>query len=415
VFAQMRRDIQVELSGPEQVTSRSKTVAFNLSYTGEARDNVADVVNAIAAFYVAQNDAIRSQEAVDTSEFLRTELAAARKLLDQQDERLRAYNGRHVGELPQQVGLNLATLERLNTQLRLNSEQQIRTLEQRQRLTETIPAEGSSSGALEADTSSYDRLAAMKRDLVQLEARFNNRYPDVVRLRQEIAALQAAQQAAFQAAQQKVPSTATEEAFVASRAQGLAAVRVNLDRELERLTTDEEGLRHTIGTFEQRLESLPQRQQDLALISRDHQAALERYSALLTRAAEASVAESIETDRSGERFRILEPAVAPADPSAPNRVRLLIMGVILALAASVITVLAVEQFDTSFHSVDDVRGFTSVPVLAAISRMPPAPASRWLRTALATTTFLAVLTAVAMLSTHMARGNEQLVRMLVRG
>jgi peptidoglycan/LPS O-acetylase OafA/YrhL len=91
------------------------------------------------------------------------------------------------------------------------------------------------------------------------------------------------------------------------------------------------------------------------------------------------------------------------------------MGVILALTASVIAVLVVEQFDTSFHSVDDVRAFTRVPVLAAISRMPAAPARRWLRAALTTTALLAVLTAVAMLSTHMARGNEQLVRMLVRG
>jgi polysaccharide chain length determinant protein (PEP-CTERM system associated) len=408
VFDQMRRDIQVAVSGPEQVTSRSKTVAFNLSYTGEAREQVAGVVNAIATFYIAQNAAIRSQEAGGTSEFLKAELDQARKQLDQQDERLRAYTFLHVGELPQQVGLNLATLERLNTQLRLNSEQQIRTLEQRQRLTETMPALGSPAGAATADMNADDRIAAMKRELEQLEARFNSRYPDVVRLKQEIATLEAA-------AQEKVPSTSTEDVVVASRAQGLATVRANLDGELERLEVEQESIRQTIDGFEQRLESVPQRQQDLALISRDHQAAEERYSALLTRAGEASVAESIETDRSGERFRILEPAVAPADPSAPNRMRLLIMGMILALAASVIAVLAVEQFDTSFHSVDDVRGFTRVPVLAAIARMPPPPVRRWLRTALATASFLAVLAVVAMLSSQLARGNEQLVRMLVRG
>ena len=60
---QVRRDIQVELTGPEQVSGRTKTVAFNLSFTGAKRDTVADVTNAIAAFYVAQNDQMRSEEA----------------------------------------------------------------------------------------------------------------------------------------------------------------------------------------------------------------------------------------------------------------------------------------------------------------------------------------------------------------
>jgi polysaccharide chain length determinant protein (PEP-CTERM system associated) len=408
VFDQMRRDIQVELSGPERVTSRGKTVAFNLSYTGEDRTNVADVVNEIATFYISRNDAIRSQEAVDTSQFLKTELDEARKQLNQQDARLREYTFTHVGELPQQVGLNLASLERLNTQLRLNSEQQIRTLEQRQRLTETMPSDGSLVGGSSAEMNPDDRIVAMKRDLAQLEARYNSKYPDVVRLKQEIAALEAA-------AQDKAPSASTEDVLVASRAQGLATVRANLDKELERLRLEQESLRQAIDDFEHRLESVPERQQDLALITRDHQAAQERYHALLTRAGEASVAESIEIDRSGERFRVLEPAVPPADPSAPNRLRLLILGVILALGASVIGVLIVEQFDTSFHSADDVREFTRVPVLASISRMPAAPARRWLGATFATISFVAVLVVVAMLSTQMARGNEQLVRILVHG
>ena len=34
---QVRRDIEVELTGPEQVSGRTKTVAFNLSFTGAAR------------------------------------------------------------------------------------------------------------------------------------------------------------------------------------------------------------------------------------------------------------------------------------------------------------------------------------------------------------------------------------------
>jgi hypothetical protein len=61
VLDQMRRDIEIELNGPEQVSGRKTTVSFKLSYTGASDKTVADVTNALAAFYVAQNANIRSE------------------------------------------------------------------------------------------------------------------------------------------------------------------------------------------------------------------------------------------------------------------------------------------------------------------------------------------------------------------
>ena len=96
---QMRRDVVVEPTGPEMLSGRIKTVAFNLHYTGERQDTVADVANEIANFYVAQNDAMRSNEAVKTTQFLKTQLDEAKKQLDSHEGRLRAYTTAHNGEL----------------------------------------------------------------------------------------------------------------------------------------------------------------------------------------------------------------------------------------------------------------------------------------------------------------------------
>src|SRR6185295_20028738 len=85
--------------------------------------------------YVAQNDRMRSQEATHLAEFLKTQLDATRKQLDQREHEMRAYTSAHPGELPQQVEVNLAALERLNTQLRLNGERQLKIMEDREKLT----------------------------------------------------------------------------------------------------------------------------------------------------------------------------------------------------------------------------------------------------------------------------------------
>jgi protein tyrosine kinase modulator len=119
---QMRSDVEVNPSGPEQVSGRVKTVSFTLNYTGDSALTAADVTNAIAAFYVEQNDSMRSQSALTTSKFLREQLADAKGQLDRQDGMITQYTTKYTGQLPQQIGVNLATLERMNTQLRLNGE-----------------------------------------------------------------------------------------------------------------------------------------------------------------------------------------------------------------------------------------------------------------------------------------------------
>src|SRR3954469_19994283 len=49
---QLRSDVEVNPSGPEQVSGRVKTVSFTLKYTGDSAKTAADVTNAIASFYV---------------------------------------------------------------------------------------------------------------------------------------------------------------------------------------------------------------------------------------------------------------------------------------------------------------------------------------------------------------------------
>src|SRR5918996_5208559 len=96
-LTQARNDIIVQPAGPEQTTGRIRTVSFTLSYTGDAREKVADVTNAVAAFYVQQNDQMRTNEAVRTTEFLRTQLSEAKRELDRHELALRNYRTRYTG------------------------------------------------------------------------------------------------------------------------------------------------------------------------------------------------------------------------------------------------------------------------------------------------------------------------------
>ena len=80
-------------------------------------------------------------------------------------------------------------------------------------------------------------------------------------------------------------------------------------------------------------------------------------------------------------------------------------------------VLLAEQLDTSFHTVDELRTFTTVPVLVSIPRIVTASdrsrGRRRLQLATAATVLGLVLMVVA--AYFVATGNEQLVTALGRG
>jgi succinoglycan biosynthesis transport protein ExoP len=425
VLDQMRHDIDIELTGPEQVSGRKTTVSFKLSYTGANAQTVANVTNELANFYASQNDEIRSQEATRATGFLRAQLDATRKELDNHEGSIRAYTSSHPGELPQQVEVNLAALERLNTQLRLTGEREIKLLEDREKLADglTLTTDLATGTSLfVADPPVNERLERMKRDLKMLEGQFTSRHPDVIRMKTEIAAAEREQQDALlrqrQSAQKEAAGAAAAAAAAAPSPTALDARKKaiqNLDVELDRLKKEEADLRQNIGNIETRLEGVPERQQEFGRLTRDYNAAKDLYDSLLKRFDDAQLAASMETDRQGERFRILEAAMPPSSPVAPNRNRLMIMGFILALIVAAGAALMAEQFDTTFHSVDDLREFTRVPVLGAVSPIATVTAGRTFKFALATASAVAVIWIIVVLSTHAARGNEQLVWMLARG
>src|SRR5262249_47664640 len=135
------------------------------------------------------------------------------------------------------------------------------------------------------------------------------------------------------------------------------------------LKAEEERLRATIQSYQQRVQSTPLREQQYKELARDYDSTRELYASLLKRLAESQIAESMEQRQKGEQFRVIEAALPSDKPIAPARGRLLGTGLALALGAAVGLVLLVEHLDTGFHSLDDLRGFTSVPVLASIPRI----------------------------------------------
>jgi uncharacterized protein involved in exopolysaccharide biosynthesis len=113
-------------------------------------------------------------------------------------------------------------------------------------------------------------------------------------------------------------------------------------------------------------------------------------------------------------FRVLEPAIPGGSAAAPNRLALALGGLLLTVATVAGTVVMTERLDSSFHTPDDVRSFTKLPVLAGIPRIVTRSDRRPRRWRVAASIALG-LALVVLVSYYLARGNEWLVWTLTRG
>jgi polysaccharide biosynthesis transport protein len=84
---------------------------------------------------------------------------------------------------------------------------------------------------------------------------------------------------------------------------------------------------------------------------------------------DAKIAQNMEDEQKGERFTLIDPPLAPQEPSSPNRIRLAGVGVMLALAAGFGMIMLLEAKDQSVRNRFDLEALVQVPPLAILPRI----------------------------------------------
>src|SRR5438445_4185531 len=409
---QMRRDIRLDPKSVEQTSGRPATIAFSISYRGRDPRVIADVTNTLASLSVDENAKMRERQATGTALLLEREVDEMKKRLAQEERQLHDFRTQHSGQRPEQLSINLATIERLNGQLQLARNSLTMALERRTSVAKQLAdAEGAAapSGGPDAGLA---RLLKLRQELRELRSHFSERYPDVIRVRTEIAELER-ELAATPAAG---AATAERAAPTDPAVRRLRMALEDADREIEAARAESDQLAKQMSTYQQRAERAAPIEQEFQMLSRDYGATKERYFALIKRYEDAVLAETMEQRQPREQFRVLDPAVVSDNPIAPNRPRLMAIGLVLALLTAGAAVIVTEQIGTPFHSLDSLRALTNVPILASIPIIATAADRRraarrfWLTAASVT-----ALALIAVKLSSLVAGTQLVVGILTKG
>ena len=399
VAATMRRDVGIRIQGKRSGLG-TDTVAFEISYTSTDPQKAMQVANTLASSYIEENLKVRGQVSLGTTTFLQNELDTAKERLEEQEQQMAAYRQQYFGELPEQLSPNLSTLTLLQKQMEVLSLSLVEAQERRSFVRmRTLPQFKSDQlAALERSEASLANVEALRDSLANLQARFSEKHPDVLRLKQTIATMEGR----------------LEDKKSAPLAQA-DPEEIAVNAEIRRLKSELERVHRDIAIYQQRIENTPKREQELLSISRDYETTSNQYSSLLKRLGEANLADSLEQRQKAERFRLLEQALYPTKPAAPNRGLLIMIALALSLGLAALGILLGEMFDTSFHRVEDLKAFITTPVLVTIPRIVTVQdKTNSRRTQILGATALAIsLILVIGASYRIAAGNERLARAFV--
>ena len=375
VVESMRKDIKIDVPKNDKEKNH-----FSISYIGKDPRVVASVTAKLASLFIEENLKIREQQSEGTTEFLESELNTKKEKVDKAQEVVSNFKRRYINELPENRDANLKVLEQLNLQSQKINET-IKGAEDRKliiqnqlatmpigvpaRLSEELlsPATGKPPMVLQ--------LSQLKSQLEDLQAKYTDNYPDILVTKKKIAELE----------KKVAESRVSSEGSGASK-KGKGGDSVNdqynyiqgerktqltlLDKEISRLKKEDERTRVMIAAYQARIENTPIRELALSSMVRESNNLNESYQVLLKKSVEAQQAENLERRQKGEQFRIIDPARVPENPFKPDRMKVLLIGLVLSLGSGLGTTFIREQMDRSFRDAEDLEATLGLKVLANI-------------------------------------------------
>jgi polysaccharide chain length determinant protein (PEP-CTERM system associated) len=350
---------------------------FFIAFTASQPRLAQQVCGEISSLFVRENLRAREQTAEGTTDFLKAQLADAKKNLDDQDKKLAIFQRKYIGKLPGQEQPNMNMLTSLDTQLEATTQeiarmQQDKSYEEAMLAQQTrdLPPPTQVGPAPEDRQAELDKMLAAEADL---ETRYTPNHPDVIALRHNIDELK-------RIIAQPSATPAPSPRFVARpepvQVQQLRAQLRSLDQGLADKKQEQARIEEQIRLYQDRIQSSPMVQEEFKQITRDYVTAQQFYDDLLTKKNHSEMAADLERRQQGEQFRVMDAPNLPEQPSFPKRWLFMCAGLVAGLCFGVMFTAFVEYRDTALRTERDVYAFTKLPTLGIISwiatdRPPP--------------------------------------------
>jgi polysaccharide chain length determinant protein (PEP-CTERM system associated) len=358
-----------QIGGAKKKGQGSPVPAFYVNYTARNPREAQQLCNELTSLLLEENLKSRQDVARGTTDLLSKGLEDGKHTLDEMDSKLAAFKKQYVGQLPGDEENNLKILMGLNSQLESNT-QTLNRATQDKAYTESLLAQQLSAWR-SAQTSNnpetlQKQLADLQSQLVQLEARYTEDHPDVIKAKADIAGVKK-KLAEVNTASTQVSDPA--EKASSSEPPEIRQLRLQVHQYGDLITAatrDQKRLQQEIQVYQGRVSLSPAIEEQYKQMARDYDNAQKNYQDLLGNKSKSDFALKMEQQQQGEQMRLLNPASLPETPTFPNRLMFAAGGLGAGLGLGLGIALWMEMRDKSIRTEADAEAAVDLPMLVAI-------------------------------------------------
>ncbi len=402
--------ISADVIDPRSGNPTKAVIAFKLAFDGDEPQKVHKVTNELITLYLNENLRGRTEQSNSTSDFLSSELKSLDTLLKDLESQLSTFKEKNKGSLPELNGYNLNTLDRSEHEL-IEIKTRMQDLESRKielasQLAQLNPSAPTILADGKAVLSDSDRLRALQSDYRRKAAIYSPDHPDLMRLNREISVLlqtqgnnndakdvgKQLQVARDQLAQAREKYTG-EHPEIKKLTEVVSKLEIELqnanrgtpevipdnpsyvlldtqlksiESEIASLVTKSQLLKENIKENEQLLLKAPSVERDYQVLLRDYDNTRLKYRELSEKQMQAELGKSLEQERKGERFTLIQPPEIPEEPLSPNRIAIVFIALVLAIGFGVVAGIIAEALDPKVYGEKSIEAITGISALVLV-------------------------------------------------
>lgn len=371
-------------------TGRDRATFMQIAFTAGNADVAAGVVNELVTIVLNEDAERRQLLAGDRLNFYQQEVERLQLELAERSAAIVAFKEANKNALPEGQDFRLERQAQLQERMNLALRDRAALNEQRNRL--IAVGNAGSSGLTVQMTPEQQQLAELRRELTTALSIYSDTNPRVRLLRARIEQLEK-----------------TTEAGGATGAEAESTQNSVLDIQLAEIDSRISLIDEDIERAEQQLELLqaaidqtPENAIRLEGLEREYLQTQAFYNQAVSARAEAETGDRIEALSRGERISVVEQAVAPSEPNAPNRKLIAGGGVFAGTALATAFFLLTELLNRSIRRPIELTRALGVQPLATIPYLEDATARRRrraIKTVLIVGTLLAIPVALWVIHT----------------
>lgn len=356
----------------EQIQERIRITSpredlVHIAYRDSDARRTYEVTNRLAELFIAESLDTKKHESREAFTFIDSQVQAYHRKLIEAEAKLQTYRSRHVDAHPDSstdVNGRIAALRTQIGQTRM-------TLQDQQSRAAALASQLSAESAVtpvQTRANLYGaQLVELQRQLDLLLLNYTDQYPDVVRIRHQIADIRSAmQQEAARPASLTQGTTAFESSELNPQYQQLREQRAEVQREVAAAQSRLGVAQTMLGAELDRRQGIVNAESALAELTRDYEVNRDLYQDLLRRRENARVSMKLDQEERGLTLRIQDPATMPLRPTGLRFLHFAAAGMLLAIVLPLGLVFLRARFDPRVRSAPQLARRLGVPLLAVI-------------------------------------------------